>query len=639
MKKIIFLIIFSISILNAADWPVYKGNLYYTGNNDEITVKNGNLKWLFQAGDIVHNPILSDGKIYFIDQSRNVYCLDEDSGKLLWKIDLFRVASQFTSNTKAMGKIKYPLIKDNKLFITDTIAIYCLDKNSGNVIWGRTGLRESKSFNDYKSPLVDGIYSDPVINGDRIYYGTRNVFISREIINGHQMWDNIAIKSYSGFPSFYDKYILTQSMDYGTGKFVLYCISSETGEVVWSSGLEKPVKLFSPVVYKGLVYLASGFKLFAFDLDNGKIKWAKDYGQYITSNPSFTERELVFTLNNDSIVSVSAEAGEIKNKISLGEKSSPYFVMIRNQIYAASTFNKPVGGKEVPFTRLKLLNNADGSASWEFVSPFPGGSGQPSASKGIMFLPGGNYLYAVGTDYYPRLIDGGGAIYDPYDKDTGKKDKDTPINKIDDNSYQQTLKMRKMTITAKGKDKGFIPAELDIIKWDKGKIIYSKKIKISKPDFQIEIPDADDVEITASADGFVPKKTIISRDDLKKEIELDQIEKGKEIVVDNIYFETNEAYLKKESLNILDKMAEYLKNNRRVKIEVRGHTDATGTREHNKKLSERRADSVAEYMIKNGVSPEQIKSEGYGFDKPIGDNRTEPGRKKNRRTEFYIIDK
>jgi outer membrane protein OmpA-like peptidoglycan-associated protein len=57
------------------------------------------------------------------------------------------------------------------------------------------------------------------------------------------------------------------------------------------------------------------------------------------------------------------------------------------------------------------------------------------------------------------------------------------------------------------------------------------------------------------------------------------------------------------------------------------------------KLSERRADAVREYMIKNGISPERLAAMGFGPDKPIGDNKTVEGRRKNRRTEFFILDK
>ena len=80
---LISLIIISSLTLHAEDWPIYKGNIYFTGNNDEITVKNSNLKWLFQADNVVLNPINSDGRVYFLDLVKNVYCLDEERGRLL----------------------------------------------------------------------------------------------------------------------------------------------------------------------------------------------------------------------------------------------------------------------------------------------------------------------------------------------------------------------------------------------------------------------------------------------------------------------------------------------------------------------------------------------------------------------------
>jgi outer membrane protein assembly factor BamB len=72
----------------SSDWPIYKGNIYFTGNNDEIIIKNNNLKWLFQADERAFNPVVSDGRIFFIDQKGNVYSLDEEYGKMVWKINL-----------------------------------------------------------------------------------------------------------------------------------------------------------------------------------------------------------------------------------------------------------------------------------------------------------------------------------------------------------------------------------------------------------------------------------------------------------------------------------------------------------------------------------------------------------------------
>jgi len=282
------------------------------------------------------------------------------------------------------------------------------------------------------------------------------------------------------------------------------------------------------------------------------------------------------------------------------------------------------------------------------VPPFPGGAYQPAASGGIMFVPAGNYLYAVGTDYYPRIVDGGSAVYDPYNKkDPGQKtapdrdagNKKPDVKKPDTEKPEKKNEFRPLKITVLDEENKPVSANVDIKKWDKGKIVFSDRISIKQPDQEIKIPDTDDVEITADSDGYVPKKAIISRGDKDATIRLEKIEKGKGIVVENIHFEIDEAYLLKESLNILDRMIEAMKRNKKIRLEVRGHTDITGTHAHNMKLSERRADAVREYMIKNGISPERLVAIGFGPDKPVGDNRTAEGRRKNRRTEFFILDK
>ncbi|MNH40347.1 Outer membrane porin F precursor [compost metagenome] len=67
-----------------------------------------------------------------------------------------------------------------------------------------------------------------------------------------------------------------------------------------------------------------------------------------------------------------------------------------------------------------------------------------------------------------------------------------------------------------------------------------------------------------------------------------------------------------------------------------GHTDSVGSDAYNQALSERRASSVAEYLLSQGVAPNKITSEGKGESQPIADNETEEGRAKNRRVELHI---
>ncbi len=674
------LIIISSLTLRAEDWPIYKGNIYFTGNNDEITVKNSNLKWLFQADNVVLNPITSDGRVYFLDLVKNVYCLDEERGRLIWKVSLMELSSQFRASGKAFGKGKYPLIRGDRLFITDNIALYCLDKRTGKVIWARTGMRSddanlkvkpmervplkdrtdpvrgSKNWNPEKSTyaMVDSIYSDPVIIGDVIYYGTRNELISRELVNGHMLWNNDEIKSWSKFPSFYDEYIFTQSMDYRKNTYSLYCLRADTGKTVWVKQVLNPHRIYPPVVYRQRVYFASGEELLSIDLKSGELLWSKQYSGLITSNPSFTERAILFTVNNGTVVVTDPENGNVINSLEFGEQKAPYFVTIRDQIYVATTFDKNIGGRGVPWAKIEAFNMMDKSRVWEYSPQCPGAPSQPVASGGIMFLPAGNYLYAIGTDYYPRLVDGGDGYYDPYNrlgdesevnkdelsrlkKENADKEKEQKQQK--QQKKEEQMPMKDLKITVQDDEGRPVPSTVEVRKWENGKLIFSQKYSIKNPDQVIKVPDMNDVEITADSTGYMPEKVITSRDDKDKKINLKRIETGKGIVVDNIHFEVGKAYLRKESLNILDKIIDQMKRTPSIKLEVRGHTDSSGGTAYNQKLSERRADAVTEYMIKQGISPERLKSVGYGEGKPIADNKSAAGRKKNRRTEFFVTGK
>jgi outer membrane protein OmpA-like peptidoglycan-associated protein len=121
-----------------------------------------------------------------------------------------------------------------------------------------------------------------------------------------------------------------------------------------------------------------------------------------------------------------------------------------------------------------------------------------------------------------------------------------------------------------------------------------------------------------------------------KDIYLKRIELGENVVLNNIFFDTDKWELKPESEVELKKLVVLLKDNPNMKIEIAGHTDNIGSREHNLTLSENRAKAVCDYLVSKGISRGRLTYKGYGFDKPIGTNDTEEGRALNRRTEFTI---
>ena len=74
-----------------------------------------------------------------------------------------------------------------------------------------------------------------------------------------------------------------------------------------------------------------------------------------------------------------------------------------------------------------------------------------------------------------------------------------------------------------------------------------------------------------------------------------------------------------------------------IRFEVSGHTDDRGTADYNKDLSQRRAKAVVDYLIKKGIAAGRLVSAGYGFERPLADNKTSAGRAQNRRTEFRLL--
>jgi outer membrane protein OmpA-like peptidoglycan-associated protein len=103
-----------------------------------------------------------------------------------------------------------------------------------------------------------------------------------------------------------------------------------------------------------------------------------------------------------------------------------------------------------------------------------------------------------------------------------------------------------------------------------------------------------------------------------------------------INFARASADLTSDSTQTLKELVEVANECPSFKIEIEGHTDAEGTDERNQRLSNRRANAVADFLAQNGVDRSRLSTIGYGATRPIADNATEEGRAKNRRIEFNV---
>ncbi|MBX7154323.1 MAG: VWA domain-containing protein [Candidatus Kapaibacterium sp.] len=107
----------------------------------------------------------------------------------------------------------------------------------------------------------------------------------------------------------------------------------------------------------------------------------------------------------------------------------------------------------------------------------------------------------------------------------------------------------------------------------------------------------------------------------------------------NIEFETGKAVIRKESLPLVERMADVLSANPTLEMEIRGHTDNRGSDDFNMKLSEQRAIAVVNELERMGIDRRRLTTRGFGATQPLTDNDTEINRAKNRRTEFVVVKK
>jgi OmpA-OmpF porin, OOP family len=166
-------------------------------------------------------------------------------------------------------------------------------------------------------------------------------------------------------------------------------------------------------------------------------------------------------------------------------------------------------------------------------------------------------------------------------------------------------------------------------------------------DYKIVLPYGKNYGITPIADGFIGNSLglDLSKNQSKKYLEIggkDLIlipaESGQKLTLNNIFFEFAKTNLQEESFPELNRLIEFLNNNKAMQIEISGHTDSIGSDEVNIKVSQGRADAVKNYLTNTGKIPTaRIVTKGYGKTRPVATNETEEGQQANRRVEFLIL--
>ncbi|PSL01741.1 OmpA family protein [Cecembia rubra] len=186
-----------------------------------------------------------------------------------------------------------------------------------------------------------------------------------------------------------------------------------------------------------------------------------------------------------------------------------------------------------------------------------------------------------------------------------------------------------------------IDAKLSLVSLANDSTMYQFRSDGKTGEFLMIYPDRSFSGLYVEKKGYLPKIFNVERDNLKNkenlEISLTPIASGEEFIFENIFFDFDKDELKPESKSSLLRLLEFLKENPSVKIHIIGHTDNVGTVSYNHSLSQRRAESVRNFLLSKGIHESRLTAEGKGDAHPIRPNDSPENRALNRRITISIL--
>ncbi|MCL4856846.1 MAG: PD40 domain-containing protein [Flavobacteriales bacterium] len=198
-------------------------------------------------------------------------------------------------------------------------------------------------------------------------------------------------------------------------------------------------------------------------------------------------------------------------------------------------------------------------------------------------------------------------------------------------------------------------SDIELIDVEENKTLAKFESNATTGKYLVSLPSGKNYGLIVRADGYlfhsenfdIPETAAYQ--EVEKNIDLQKVEVGSTIVLKNIFYDYNKATLRDASKNELDRLAKLLLENPTIKIELSAHTDSRGGDKYNEDLSQKRAQSCVDYLIKAGIATDRLVSKGYGEQKLIitdaeiaklkFEDEKEDAHQQNRRTEFKILSK
>lgn len=246
-------------------------------------------------------------------------------------------------------------------------------------------------------------------------------------------------------------------------------------------------------------------------------------------------------------------------------------------------------------------------------------------------------MYISLADYSRTSIDQLGICFLRTKANYNSSDVITDLQPVYIKTENDVLEWRRMTAVYKahGGEQYIVLGSFEINKIKKTKVKAPKEVRsrINQSSERDAYYFIDDVSLVELPDNPLLK----ANDDAKVAPESnDRIRTDTALVLKNVLFQTNETELMPSSFSELDLLANYLKKNPEIHIEIIGHTDNSGNEKVNKELSTGRAKAIAGYLLSKEINNRRITIHGYGSTRPLVANDTEEHKQQNRRVEFIL---
>ena len=362
--------------------------------------------------------------------------------------------------------------------------------------------------------------------------------------------------------------------------------------------------------------------------DGNVIMFASKYKDNYHSGAVYSDTDPEGRFNTDIYVSIKDENGDWGKPVNLGSvintkycERSPFLHPDMKTLYFASAGHGGLGEEDI-FMSKRLSDS-----SWTQWS-------EPVNIGKEINTPKSDKDYKVSTD-------GKFAYFSKF----------TENNHADIYSIELPVKYRPnnvATIAGKIRDKNGKPRAVTI-KWEDmetGKTIGTAKSDPVDGSFYIVLPLGKRYGYYVASDDIYPTANSLDLREISdaKRVEEnitvtsieDMLKGGKAVVLNNIGVDCGKYDLLPESRPELERVAKIIMSNTE-KVEISGHTDSIGSDKYNKNLSQKRADAVKEFLVKEGCPADRLVTHGYGSERPIESNSTDEGRAKNRRVEMKFL--